>query len=243
MFFDKDSTRDESFVTGKDFNHTAFREEFLKLVNEERASKGLGALTLDESLEKGTDIRSKELAEWGHIRVGENLDQKHKRLNGDSFRTAFDYLPDYDYDGARYLGENLLCNTMLPEKYDYELTTDDGPINCNEYLKDYKKIAEDMFKMWKDSPGHYGNMMGEHYKTMWVSAWIAEESSKLGQDDEEKMDLLVGVNIFSTKDQTVKENTNPDADAGAESQEDSKEPITPVENSVESTEETLRPAA
>ena len=129
MFFDKDSTRNESFVTGKGFNHTAFREEFLKLVNEERTSKGLNALTLDETLEKGTDIRSKELAEWGHIRAGENFDKKHSRLNGDSFRTAFDYLPDYEATKAGYLGENLLAYTMVPEKEDYKLNTDEGPID------------------------------------------------------------------------------------------------------------------
>lgn len=198
MFFDKDSSRDESFVTGKGFNHTAFREQFLKLVNEERASKGLNALTLNESLEKGSDIRSKELAEWGHIRAGENYDIKHARLNGETFRTAFDYLPDYETSKARYLGENLLAYTIVPEKEDYKLNTDEGPIDCNEYLKDHKKIAKDMFETWKNSPGHYKNMMGKDYKTMWVSAWVEEETSNLVPND--KMDLLVGVQILSAKD-------------------------------------------
>ena len=55
-----------------------------------------------------------------------------------------------------------------------------------------------MFETWKNSPGHYKNMMGKDYKTMWVSAWVEEETSNLVPND--KMDLLVGVQILSAKD-------------------------------------------
>ena len=54
-----------------------------------------------------------------------------------------------------------------------------------------------MFKTWKNSPGHYKNMMGKDYKTMWVSAWVEEGTSKLSAND--KMDLIVGTQILSVK--------------------------------------------
>lgn len=63
------------------FDEVEFREEFLKLVNEERIRVGAKPLIWDENLKDGTDIRADELGRQGKI--------EHKRPDGRHWKTAF----------------------------------------------------------------------------------------------------------------------------------------------------------
>lgn len=176
--------RTKNFNEGKTFDYEAFRDYFMKLLNEERAKNGLEPLELSEHLKKGTEQRTNEMAEFGHIRGGENNDKKHSRPDGKTkFRTAFDYFPDYNENKAYSLGENILLYTLIPEEY-----------KVDQKLDDPEFIAKTLFDMWKKSPGHYSNMMTKEYKTTWIDVKIGEDSSKIFKDG--KIDIVVGTQVF-----------------------------------------------
>lgn len=106
----------KQFNTRKVINKEEFRNEFLRLINEKRISVGVNPLKLGAHLEKGSELRAKEMADHGSLRGEEPTEEdpknekgKHKRPNGeDSFRTAFDYLENYEETKGRNLGENIL---------------------------------------------------------------------------------------------------------------------------------------
>lgn len=213
------------------------REKFLKLINDERATKNLPPLEYNERLQKGTEQRSKELADFGSIRTGENKDQKHKRPNGeDSFRTAFDYLPNYKANLASYLGENL-ASIDLPELDNVELVKE----LANKELFDEETVAKIFFTMWKNSPGHYKNFMKENYKTMWLEIRISEEAyDKDYGNGNYSTRLVVGTQILSICDEEdfkrMEELEDRNAPKKSEDTDDKKEPT-----KSEVTEESIAP--
>lgn len=179
--------RTKNFNEGKTFDYEAFRDYFMKLLNEERAKNGLEPLELSEHLKEGTEQRANEMAEFGHIRGGENNDKKHSRPDGKTkFRTAFDYFPDYKEKKAHSLGENILLYTLIPEEYEVDQKLDNPEF-----------IAKTLFDMWKKSPGHYKNMMTKEYKTTWIDVKIGENSGKIFKDG--KIDIVVGTQVFDVK--------------------------------------------
>lgn len=158
----------ELFNSGKVIDFDELRDEFMYLLNKEREANGVEPLTLGEHLRRGTETRAVELAENGYHRTGKNYDQAHKRLDGvKGFRTAFDYLPSYDRCNACSLGENVLVYTYMPGNERYLP-------NDPKYVTDVKAIAEYLFDIWKDSPGHYKNMMSSDYKTTWIDVKISD---------------------------------------------------------------------
>ena len=213
------------------------REKFLKLINDERATKNLPPLEYNERLQKGTEQRSQELADFGSIRTGENKDQKHKRPNGeDSFRTAFDYLPNYKANFASYLGENL-ASIDLPELDNVELVKE----SANKELFNEETVAKIFFTMWKNSPGHYKNFMKENYKTMWLEIRISEEAyDKDYGNGNYSTRLVVGTQILSICDEEdfkrmeeLEDRNNP------KKSEDTNDKKEPTESEV--TEESIAP--
>ena len=183
----------KQFNTGKVINKEEFRDEFLRLINEKRISVGVNPLKLGVHLEKGSELRAKEMADHGSLRGGEpteddpkNENGKHKRPNGeDSFRTAFDYLENYEETKGRNLGENILEKWIVSSDEESK----------KDFIGDSKSLAKDMFDAWAASPGHYRNMVNANYKTTWVSVAADEvEDDKL---------LLIGQNVFDILEDDV----------------------------------------
>ncbi|MBU5668701.1 S-layer homology domain-containing protein [Peptoniphilus sp. MSJ-1] len=138
------------FNDGSKFNHSAFENKFIELVNADRAKLGLHAVKLGGDLERGTLQRSKELAENGNIRVN---GKSHVRLDGSSFDTVLDYLqPRIEYTAK---GENLLS---IPENVYANASRD----NLN-IAKSPGKLAEECYQIWWNSPNHRDNMMNKDF--------------------------------------------------------------------------------
>ena len=191
---------DPSWDLGKRFNNGAiinkeeFRNEFLRLVNEKRAEVGVAPLKLGKHLEKGSDIRAKEMADHGSMRGGyptdedpENKKGKHMRPDGkESFRTAYDYLGNYgSYKGGN-LGENILERYRVYPEEDVR----------REWIGTSKSLAKKCFDPWAASPGHLRNMVGSQYKTTWISVATDEvEDYKL---------FMIAQNVFD-----IEENDDP----------------------------------
>ena len=191
---------DPSWDLGKRFNNGAiinkeeFRNEFLRLVNEKRAEVGVAPLKLGKHLEKGSDIRAKEMADHGSMRGGypteedpENKKGKHMRPDGkESFRTAYDYLGNYDSYKGGNLGENILERYRVYPDEDVR----------REWIGTSKSLAKKCFDLWAASPGHLRNMVGSQFKTTWISVATDEvEDYKL---------FMIAQNVFD-----VEENDDP----------------------------------
>lgn len=135
------------------FDEMKFNQEFLKLVNQERASKGIAPMKISETLKRAANVRSTELAEHGHIRFmspdGKVL--SHVRdANGTSWSTVF--TPE-ERAKLGAIGENLAMN-FIQNPY--------GQVS-------EKYIAEVFFNQWKNSSGHYANMMRPYFTEHYVS--------------------------------------------------------------------------
>lgn len=119
------------------------RQHFLSLVNKERNSKGIASISYNYDLEEFAQIRSDELSTVGSIRVN---DKPHVRLDESPWNTVLD---NGKFEGVPS-GENLAM---------FALT------NPYTYLSE-EYIAEEFFKQWKNSPGHYQNFMDPHNSSM-----------------------------------------------------------------------------
>lgn len=217
-----EKTRVEKFNDGEVLNYDEFRSEFMTLLNAERESKGLKPLELSEHLKKGTEVRSTELSEISDIRTGENREETHKRPEtGDSFRTAFDYLEDYDEKQGNSLGENLLAFGVLPENINSEI---DG-IDTDEFLSDAKKMAQKTFEQWKNSEEHYQNMINPDYTTTWLDVKMGKAAYTLTEDA--KCEVVIGVQVFDTK--TAEEHNKAEETPVEPTEDDEKEDESPVD--------------
>nr|WP_311445445.1 S-layer homology domain-containing protein [Ezakiella coagulans] len=184
----------ELFNSGKIIDFDELRDEFMYLLNKEREANGVAPLTLGEHLRRGTETRAIELAENGYHRTGKNYDQSHKRLDGlRSFRTAFDYLPSYDRCKGCSLGENVLVYTYTPgnEKYSAQ-----DP----KYINDVKFIAKYLFDIWKDSEGHYRNMMSSSYNTTWLDVKVSGVIYNYGTKKKDyPLHTILAVQVFDSE--------------------------------------------
>ena len=165
---------------GTYLDYTLLGQEMLKLVNEERIRMGHKPLRWSDNLYQFTKIRAKEIGENGHIRFynQENKAMPHTRdSQGKRWDTVF---KDTPYEGRGY-GENTAGYTL--------------PRNIYQIFSE-KKIAETIFMMLKNSPGHYQNMMHDGY------AYFAFDinASKFWRNDKDNIDYLAqgiqGVQLF-----------------------------------------------
>ena len=137
----------DKFNDGYYVNHKNVGLEMLKLVNQERARLGKSQLKWSDDLYQLSSKRAEELQKNGHIRFfndkGETL--KHVRdNNGTSWLTVFN---ESKYRN-RGVGENLAGYTM--------------PKNIYKAFSE-KEIANQLYNQWKNSPGHYANMIADAY--------------------------------------------------------------------------------
>lgn len=146
-------------------------------INELRASLGKKPLRYKAELQQGTQQRADEQAKIGSLRSG---GKAHTRPDGTEFRTAFTYLNKGGLkDKEQELGENT---AQFSSNNPYTLTSE-------------KKIAETLFNYWKNSPGHYANMISDNYKYFSFAASVGRASANM-EEYSELYPIVMGVQVF-----------------------------------------------
>ena len=146
-------------------------------INELRASLGKKPLRYKAELQQGTQQRADEQAKIGSLRSG---GRAHTRPDGTEFRTAFTYL---NKGGLKNKEQELGENTaQFSSNNPYTLTSE-------------KRIAETLFNYWKNSPGHYANMISDNYKYFSFATSIGRASANM-EEYSELYPIVMGVQIF-----------------------------------------------
>ena len=146
-------------------------------INELRASLGKKPLRYKAELQQGTQQRADEQAKIGSLRSG---GRAHTRPDGTEFRTAFTYLNKGGLkDKEQELGENT---AQFSSNNPYTLTSE-------------KRIAETLFNYWKNSPGHYANMISDNYKYFSFAVSVGRASANM-EEYSELYPIIIGVQVF-----------------------------------------------
>ena len=168
---------------GTYLDHKVMADEMLNLVNKERTSKGLTALEWSNDLNQYAKIRTNELRDNGHIRFfnEKNESMKHVRdNNGTPWHTV---LKDTKYQYA-FATENAAGYALKENLY---------------HAFSEKAIAEQLFTQWKNSPGHYANMMKKGFKYFAFDA----QFSKFYRTDKDHVNKYLngvqGIQLFSSE--------------------------------------------
>ena len=168
---------------GTYLDHKLMADEILNLVNKERTSHGLTALQWSNDLNQYAKIRTNELRDNGHIRFfnEKNESMKHVRdNNGTPWHTV---LKNTKYQYA-FTGENAAGYALKENVY---------------HAFSEKAIAEQLFIQWKNSPGHYANMMKKGFKYFAFDA----QFSKFYRTDKDHVNNYLngvqGIQLFSSE--------------------------------------------
>ena len=168
---------------GTYLDHKLMADEMLNLVNKERTSHGLTALEWSDDLNQYAKIRTNELRDNGHIRFfnEKNESMKHTRdSKGTPWHTV---LKDTKYQYA-FTGENAAGYNLKENLY---------------HAFSEKAIAEQLFTQWKNSPGHYANMMKKGFKYFAFDA----QFSKFHRTDKDHVNKYVNsiqaIQLFSSE--------------------------------------------
>ena len=152
-----------AFNRMESYDRVAFENEFLRLINEDRAKLGRDPVEWGTDLAQGGIARCEELASYGSIVVN---GRGHVRLDGSKWDTAFEYLqPQFSYTAR---GENLLevTNSSSGKMGD----------RSRRLLTDGVYLAQEFYRMWWNSPGHRDNMMYPKFKYIYVEARASNHS-------------------------------------------------------------------
>ena len=137
-----------SLNNGTYINHKQVGLEVMKLVNTERRRLGKPELSWSDSLFTLTQKRASEIGKNGHIRFWSERRESmaHVRdTKGTEWLTVTNGTP-FEHS---WLGENLAGFTI--------------PQNVYKAFSE-KAIAEQLYNQWRNSSGHYANMIDEHYR-------------------------------------------------------------------------------
>ena len=171
------NAEEDTKIANKLLNLTTLNNEFLKLINTERAAQRKKPLVADENLIRLAKIRSDEQAGVGSLRSN---GKKHTRPDGTRFNTVFNTLKDADMRyGTR--GENALEDSSMTGSAV-------AMLNATE-------LAKGMFEQWKTSPGHYRNMISENYTSFGLSASYAAHSTTSPEYYTGK--TMIGITVFA----------------------------------------------
>lgn len=135
------------FNDGTYINHKNVGLEVLKLVNAERKRLGKRELKWSDGLYKLSAIRAKEMASNGSIGFwnDEGKIMSHVR---DTKGTPWHTVTKGTEYANRGMGENLAGRTL--------------PYNVYQLFSE-KIIANQLYNQWKNSKGHYANMIADNY--------------------------------------------------------------------------------
>ncbi len=147
------------------------KNEFFRLVNEERVRCGVSPLTENSIISSAAEIRSREIVKY----------YSHTRPDGTSCFSIFE--DEKHYYKFRTVGENI------GKKYITNYQESD--FNKIYSPQDLKQIATDFFEGWKNSAPHYKNMISADYEEtgFCFMRYYNEEKGELG---------IVGVHLFGT---------------------------------------------
>ncbi|WRS26609.1 CAP domain-containing protein [Oscillospiraceae bacterium MB08-C2-2] len=120
--------------------------EMVRLINEERSIRSIAILEPDEKLAQAASIRAAEIFQ----------EFGHTRPDGTAYPTVFDQV-GYPYEG-RWHGENLSRYTFSPVRF-----TD-------------AQVAKILYDQFKESPGHYANMVRSDYEYVGVGVSLGIEN-------------------------------------------------------------------
>ena len=173
----------DNLNNGAYLDHKLMADEMLKLVNNERTSHGLTALQWSDDLNQYAKIRTNELRDNGHIRFfnEKNESMKHTRdNNGTPWHTV---LKDTKYQYAA-TSENAAGYILKENLY---------------HAFSEKAIAEQLFTQWKNSPGHYANMMKKGFKYFAFDAQFSK-FTRIDKDTVNKyINSIQGIQMFSSE--------------------------------------------
>ena len=162
-------------------NHKNVGLEVLKLVNAERKRLGKNELKWSEGLYELSKIRAAELGLNGHIRFWNDKDEEMKHVRDSKGTKWFDVAKGTAFE-SRVLGENLAGYTL--------------PRNVYKVFSE-KDIAKQLYDQWRESPGHYANMIYDDYTEFGFDM----SYSKFWRNDRTSIDYLAqgiqGVQLFA----------------------------------------------
>jgi len=121
-------------------NKSELRQELFELVNELRLEKGRLPLMFDPVLKKAAQNQSDYMARENELTHGQ---KKYE------WSTPKKRVLKFEGNGFATVGENVLSSK--PQNF---------PLNGSEL----QTLAKEMFLGWKNSPGHYANMIDSEYK-------------------------------------------------------------------------------
>ena len=166
--------------SGTYLDHNLLSEEMLRLVNEERVRIGRQPLKWSNALYSFAKVRSTELANNGHIRFFNEKNESMPHTRDATGKKWYTILVDTKYAND-IAGENTAGYAMSRNVYS---------------MFSEKFIAEALFEQWKNSRGHYENMISEEYKYFGFSV----QFSKFWRSDKDKIDYFFkgaqGVQLF-----------------------------------------------
>ena len=166
--------------SGTYLDHNLLSEEMLRLVNEERVRIGRQPLKWSNALYNFAKVRSTELANNGHIRFFNEKNESMPHTRDATGKKWYTILADTKYAND-IAGENTAGYAMSRNVYS---------------MFSEKFIAEELFEQWKNSRGHYENMISEEYKYFGFSV----QFSKFWRSDKDKIDYFFkgaqGVQLF-----------------------------------------------
>lgn len=135
------------FNDGAYINHKNVGLEVLKLVNAERKRLGKRELKWSDGLYKLSTIRAKEMANNGSIGFWNDEDKIMSHVR-DTKGTPWHTVTKGTQYANRGMGENLAGRTL--------------PYNVYQLFSE-KIIANQLYNQWKNSKGHYANMISDNY--------------------------------------------------------------------------------
>ena len=142
-------------VNTEDFRK-AVGDEMYRLVNEHRNNNGVASFTVDSVMEECAYDKSKHMSDNKYF--------AHE-YNG---KLWWDMYPE-KYANWSNLGENIVLSYTDPNKvYTRE--------EC-------KEIAEDLFTLWKNSPGHNANMLNASFKQIGFGLYVNSSGSVFGTQE------------------------------------------------------------
>ncbi len=147
-------------------------DEFLRLVNEERKKCGVQQLTVNNTLMSAAKTRGSESVQY----------YSHTRPDGTSFSTVLDESKHYyNYSTT---GENL----GRVYYYGYQ----DVDLQMNYTNEQLKEVAKTFFDGWKNSPGHYENMISSSFTEtgFYFIRYYDEKTGEYG---------TIGVHLFGSQ--------------------------------------------
>ena len=166
--------------SGTYLDHNLLSEEMLRLVNEERVRIGRQPLKWSNALYNFAKVRSTELANNGHIRFFNEKNESMPHSRDATGKKWYTILADTKYANDT-AGENTAGYAMSRNVYS---------------MFSEKLIAEELFEQWKNSRGHYENMISEEYKYFGFSV----QFSKFWRSDKDTIDYFFkgaqGVQLF-----------------------------------------------